>query len=426
MDWLRRLIPQEIKNSYHFFQAAIAALIYRYPSKRLKVIGVTGTDGKTTTVSLTYNILRSAGIKASMVSTVRAMVGEAAFDTGFHVTTPTPFEIQKFLRMMVQAGSEVAILEVTSHALDQNRVAFVDFYEAVITNVTHEHLDYHGSYESYVKAKSKILERVRYRLLNADDESFDKLKALGSGKLVSFGVKNDSDLVATNIKEKPGGVEFDLKFNTKEKGGQINISLPLIGFFNVYNTLAAVAVAKTFGIDNKVIARALKKFPGVVGRMEKIDEGQNFEVIVDFAHTPNALEQSLQTLRKRAKNRLICVFGSAGERDIAKRPLMGEVAGKICDYTVITGEDPRHEDVNKIIREIAQGAKKVGGVINETYWEIPDRAEAIRKAIQMVSPGDTVAILGKGHEKSMNIGGKEYPWSDQIAARSALGERLKK
>jgi len=428
MKRLTDLVPQEIKNIYHLFQSAIANVIYRFPSRTINVIGVTGTDGKTTTVSLIHHILKAAGVKVSMISTVKALVGEAIFDTGFHVTTPSPFEIQKFLRLMIKAGSKLAILEVTSHGLDQNRVAFLNFHSGVITNVTHEHLDYHKNYEAYLKTKSKILEGVKYRILNADEPSFAKLSAKGSGRLISFGIRKDADVSAKKIQNKGNGVEFEVHIkNSAREQEKLIVFLPMPGIFNVYNALAAVACVRAFDVENKVIVDSLKNFPGVVGRVEEIDEGQNFKVILDFAHTPNAFQQTLGTLKSRTRNRLICVFGAAGERDILKRPIMGEIAGKFCDYVVITSEDPRHEDINKITKEIAKGLEKSGAVLGESFWEVPDRVGAIKYAVTtLAKDGDTVAILGKGHEKSMNIGGVEYPWSDQIAASNALLERLKK
>ena len=290
---MKDLVPQGIKNIYHFLQAVLAVLINGHPSKKLKIIGVTGTDGKTTTVNLIYHILKSSGVKVSMISTVKAIVGEATFDTGFHVTTPSPFELQKFLKMMVKAGSKVAVLEVTSHGLDQNRVSLVNFYEAIITNVTSEHLDYHKDYDSYLRTKAKLLSDVKYRILNADDKSFKKLSETGSGKMVSFGMEKGADISADNIKIKKDQVEFTVKFKNQEKnGGSLKVSAPLVGKFNVYNILAAIASVKSLGIENKRVEEALPEFPGVEGRMERIVEGQNFEVVVDFAHTPNAFKRS--------------------------------------------------------------------------------------------------------------------------------------
>lgn len=428
MKKIRGLVPQGIKNTYHLLQALLAVIISGYPSKKLKVIGITGTDGKTTTVNLVYHILKSAGVKTSMISTVNAHVGEATFDTGFHVTTPSPFGVQKFLKMMVKAGSEVAVLEVTSHGLDQNRVTFVDFYEAIITNITHEHLDYHRNYESYLKAKARILSRVKHRILNKDDKSFKRLSEMGSGKMISFGIEKGADIMASNIRNNRSGLEFTIEFkNPYEDEGKIKVISPLTGEFNVYNILASVSAAKTLGVGNKKIEKALKEFKGIEGRLEKIEEGQKFDVFVDFAHTPNALKSVLTTLKSNSNEKLIAVFGSAGERDTSKRPIMGEIAAKLCDYVIITSEDTRNESVSKISSEIVTGLEKGGGVKNETFWLIPDRAAAIKWAIgDLANTGDTVALLGKGHEKSINIGGKEYSWSDQMNARAALSERLKK
>ncbi len=424
MKSLRELVPQEVKNIYHFCQAFLAALIYGFPSRKLKIIAVTGTDGKTTVVNLIHHILKSSGVKVSMISTTRTIIGEANFDTGFHVTTPSPFEVQKFLRLMIKAGSEVAVLEVTSHALDQNRVAFVNFHTGVITNITAEHLDYHKSFSTYVKTKAKILAGVKYRVLNADDKSFSSLATKGSGKLLSFGVKNEAGLQAVDIQDGKDDTSFTINLGGRKK---ISVTTPLPGIFNVYNCLAACAVAKIFDVENKVTTSALKKFPGVVGRMEEVKEDQNFKVVVDFAHTPAALEQAVRALRSRTPGSLICIFGCASERDTFKRPIMGQIAGRLCDFTILTSEDPRRENPQQIIDQIAAGLKKEGRVLNKDFWEIPDRAAAIKEAIvNLAKEGDTIGIFGKGHEKSMNIGGVEYPWSDQMVARNNLQERLNK
>ncbi|MCH8821240.1 UDP-N-acetylmuramoyl-L-alanyl-D-glutamate--2,6-diaminopimelate ligase [Patescibacteria group bacterium] len=426
MRWVRLLVPQGVKNAYHYLQAAIASFINGNPSKKLIVIGVTGTDGKTTTVNLLYHILKSSGYRVSMISTVKAVVGAIEYDTGFHVTTPNSFKLQNLIKKMVQAGSEILILEVTSHALDQNRVAFLNFDQAIITNISYEHLDYHKNYESYVRAKSKLLNNVKFRILNMDDGSFDYLSSKGSGKMISYGRREKADLVASDVSERVRGLQFKIK--TKGKNDEtFEVFYPYIGQFNVYNILAVVACAKTFGVETTKIKEYLKNFKGVEGRLEEIDEGQNFDVIVDFAHTPNAFLNILMTLKNRTRKNLICVFGSAGERDVNKRPAMGEIAGRVCDYNIVTGEDPRYEDVNKIIEDISIGLKRSGGIQNQNFWLVPDRAQAIREAVQnMAKEGDTVVILGKGHEKSMNIGGTEYPWSDQMAVRNALSWRLKK
>lgn len=423
----KKLVPEPIKKTYHFLQALLGALIFLFPSSRLKVIGVTGTDGKTTTVHLIYHILSEAGKRVSMVSTVSAKVRQKTIDTGLHVTTPDPIKVQYLLRKMANADSEYCILEVTSHGLAQERTAFVNFFAAVVTNVTHEHLDYHKTYENYLAAKAKLLPGVKFRILNVDDASFGKLKEKGGGQLVGYGLKKGSDFQAKNINLLARGSEFEIHFTDKRKHDKVYIKSNLEGEYNVYNILAAFALTYNLGIDPKQIADAISNFEGVIGRMQYINEGQDFDVVVDFAHTPAALKRALQTLKGKAKGKLIAVFGSAGERDIPKRSMMGKVSTELADISVFTAEDPRHEDVNKIIDEMATGAKNAGGIPNRTYRIIPDRAKAISYAIQtLTSSGDTVVLFGKGHEKSMNISGKEYPWSEEKIARDALKIKLKK
>lgn len=387
------------KNLYHFFSASLANLFYRFPAQKLEVIGVTGTDGKTTTVHLIWQILRKAGLKTALVSSVGARLDRQEFETGFHVTTPDPWPLQRLIRKIVDQGFDFLVLEATSHGLDQHRLLGIDFAVGVLTNITHEHLDYHKTYQNYVKAKAKLFKRVKVAILNREDTSFSKIKPFVAkkAKLVTYGLKK-GDL---NLK--------NFSFKT---------SLP--GDYNLQNCLAAAAATQALGVDEEVIKKTISSFKGLVGRMEEIDEGQDFKVIVDFAHTPNALERVLEVLRKKTSGRLIAVFGCAGLRDREKRPLMGEIACRLADITVLTAEDPRTEDLNKIIDEIVKGCEKAGGVEGKTFFRAPDRGEAIRFAIPKAKKGDAVIILGKGHERSMCFGKTEYPWSDQEEARKAL------
>ncbi len=424
---MKERIPQPAKNLYHLIVAFISALLFRFPATKLKVIGVTGTDGKTTTVSLIYYILTNLGLKAGMISTVEAKFGGKVFDTGFHVTTPSSFSIQKFLRKMVDNKIEIVVLEITSHALDQNRCAFVPLYAGVITNVTQEHLDYHKNYKNYLLTKAKILRNVNYRVLNSEEQSFPMLKMLGSGQLVSFGAMG-SDYFGEIISSEGFTTNYAIHYKTKQKLLKtMAVQSNLIGEFNLSNILAAFAVCKILGLEDKKILSAIETFPGVPGRMDKVELGQGFKVVVDFAHTPRSIELSLSTLRRNTTKKLICVFGAAGERDRSKRALMGQVAANLADMMILTSEDPRSEKPEKIIDEITRGIEKAGGVQNKNYWKIVDRHEAISKAIEnLAEAGDTVVILGKGHEKSMNIGGKEIPWDDKKEATEALKRRLGK
>lgn len=398
---------RELKNLYHFFQALFALFYFRYPAKDLKVIGVTGTDGKTTTVHLISYILKRAKKRSAFISSIGAQIGDREIETGFHVTTPSSFSLQKLLKKIKDSNFDYVVLEATSHGLDQHRLLGCHFLMGVVTNVTHEHLDYHQTFQKYLAAKAKLLQKVKIAVLNRDDESFEyletKIRRDKEIKIITYGIKNKADFTPKTF-----------LFKT---------SLP--GKHNQANCLAAIAVAKALGLEDELIREAIRDFPGVPGRMEKIDEGQNFKVYVDFAHTPNALLQTLETLKKQLaeSSQLIAVFGSAGLRDRNKRPMMGEIASQKADLAILTAEDPRTEEVNKIIEEIAKGCQKAGGVEGKTYFKVPDRKEAIRLATEKAKKGDIIVICGKGHEKSMCFGKKEFPWSDQEEVRKALKKR---
>lgn len=390
-----------INNFKHLPSAVLSGLFYGFPENKLKFIGVTGTDGKTTTVNLIYHILHQCGLPTAMISTVSAKINDKEFDTGLHVTAPDPWQLRKLLRKMVKEKIEYVVLEVTSHGLDQFRVWGISYEVGVITNVTHEHLDYHRTYRNYLQAKAKLLEKSKVAIVNKDDFSYGflsaKLQKFPKTKVVTYSIKTEADFTVKNF-----------SFITK-----------LPGEYNRYNCLAAIAAVSTLGISGEKIRKAVSSFEGVTGRMEEINAGQDFKVIVDFAHTPNALEQALNTLRKKLNKdaRLIAVFGCAGLRDKQKRPMMGEISGRIADHTVITAEDPRTEDVGKICEQIAEGCQKAKG----EYTIVPDRTKAIDLAAQkLAKKGDIVVICGKGHEKSMCFGKTEYPWSDQEAVKKAL------
>lgn len=405
---IRRLIPNQTVNLFfHLPMAVLAVVCHRFPARNLKVIGVTGTDGKTTTATLIYEILKTAGKKVALISTVAAKIGKKEISTGFHVTSPAPWSLQKLLRKIADQKYEYLVLEVTSHGLDQYRVFGINFWLGVITNVSHEHLDYHQTYQNYLQAKAKLFEQVKIAVLNQDERHvFHYLQSIPpkDSMIVTYGIKNAADFTPKTF-----------LFKT---------SLP--GEYNQYNCLAAIAATSALGILPEKIRQAVAKFQGVKGRMDPIKEGQNFQVIIDFAHTPNALENVLKALKELKPNRLITVFGCAGLRDVQKRPKMGEIAARLADISVLTAEDPRTEDVNEIIDQIAQGCQKVGGVEGKSFFRVPDRSEAIKFAIQkLAQKGDIIVICGKGHEQSMCFGTTEYPWSDHQEARKAI-KNLKK
>ncbi len=411
---------QRSKNLYHLFVAFCATIINRFPAKKLTVIGVTGTDGKTTTTNIIYHLLKESGKQVSMISTIGAVINGTEYDTGFHVTTPSPFAVQKFLRRAVEKighsqERQYMVLEVTSHAIDQNRIFGIHFDIVVLTNITHEHLDYHKTYENYVQTKAKLLHKAKIAIVNKDDGSFQLISNIpasaGSSvsrdkfpisnfKLVTYGMGKDSEV---NLQNFP--------FKTK-----------LFGEFNKYNCLAAIAVCRQLGISDEQIRKALLSFRLPIGRAEIIHE-DDFIVMVDFAHTPNAIVQLLSSVKPAVKGKLIHVFGSAGERDHKKRPEMGRVSAEYADIIILTAEDPRSESVQQITQEIESGIKnKELRTKEKTLLEIPDRREAIKTALKMASKGDFIAVTGKGHERSLNLGKGEIPWSDQEVIREILGK----
>ena len=417
--------------------AELAAAFYGFPARKMFVIGVTGTDGKTTTVSLIHHILTSCGIKAGMVSTVNARIGNEVVDTGFHVTTPEAPMIQHILQKMVEANLTHVVIEATSHGLEQSRVAACYFDLGVVTNITHEHLDYHGDYDNYLRSKAKLLEGLLHgaiktevptptAILNQDDISYQPLQDIISTfsqpiQTKVYGSGKGTHMSAAHIHNLPDGLAFDLVV----QGKQYPVRSKLIGEYNVYNILAAIsAVHFGCGINLDTAVRTIDTFYGVPGRMEHIDLGQDFQAIVDFAHTPNALKVALETSRNRTKNRVIAVFGSAGLRDKEKRRMMAATSMKNADITVITAEDPRTENLDSILSEMKEEAMENGGIEGKNLFIIPDRGEAIKNAVFLAASGDLVIACGKGHEQSMCFGETEYPWDDRIALRSALASRM--
>jgi len=431
-------VIRRVKNIYHLFCAFLANLIFRYPASRLKAIGVTGTDGKTTVTHLIYEILKSAEKKVSIISSVKAEIEGKEYETGFHVTTPSSWLLQRFLRKAVDRGVEYVVLETTSHALDQHRVFGIAYEIGVLTNVTDEHLDYHQNYNQYLRTKLKLLERVRTAIVNREDKSYQAIRisgyqGIGGEKLITYGI------------EKGDVTSHNFKFTT-----------PLAGEYNQYNCLAAIAAAKSLGIKDEIIKKAISGFKGIIGRFEFIPTSKDFKVVIDFAHTPNALKQILKTLRPMVKGKLIHVFGCAGLRDRKKRPMMGEISAKHADIIILTEEDYRTEDVNKIIQEIEKGVDKnpkfqisnsksrcknrgpmtldesrvsrlrrrcsteMSAQIQNSKFQIPNRQKAINQAIKLARRDDLVLLTGKGHEKSLCRGKKEHSWSEHKAVKYAL------
>ncbi len=413
--------------------AFISAWLHHFPARRLVMVGVTGTDGKTTTVNLVYRILLAAGIRAGMISTVNADLGGRVEETGLHVTTPDAPEVQRLLADMVRLGLTHCVLEATSHGLAQHRVAFCDFDVAVVTNITHEHLDFHGDPQSYRAAKARLFHslssaarkpaQAKTAVLNADDSSYVELVRIPVEQQIGYALSGTApyaraDLTARCIQYDRTGTCFDLVLGDQA----CSVESRLVGAANVSNILAAAGATWALGIPLDTVRQGIADLPGIPGRMERIEGGQPFQVVVDFAHTPNALERVIETGRQTVgpRHRVITVFGSAGLRDRAKRHAMGEISARNADLTVITAEDPRTESLEAIMEEMAAGCRDGGGIEGSTFFRVPDRMRAIFHAFALARPGDLVLICGKGHEQSMCFGTTEYPWDDRYAARQAL------
>lgn len=416
---LRPLVPQPIVNYlYHLPKAYLASRIYGNPGDDLEIIGVTGTDGKTTTATLIYHILKTARKKVALVSTVDAKIGRKSIQTGFHVTSPNPFALQSLLRRMRSQKIRYVVLEVTSHGLDQFRTYPLKPKIAVLTNITHEHLDYHGTFEQYRDAKLKLFKNAQYAVINKDLPIFSDINArLPKVMFSTYSLYSDSQIKPDHLEYSNDAIKFSV--------GNTTYLLPLTGEYNLYNALAAISTALLLDINPQDIKRALATFKGIKGRLEAIPTTRGIHAFVDFAHTPNALESVLTNIRTQLQDRekLIVVFGAAGHRDASKRPLMGAIAAELADRIVLTAEDPRFEDAGDIAMAILSGipAEKRGNVKIEL-----DRHKAIDYAINhLAKKGDWVIVCGKGHEETMNLDGiTETPWSDHASVLSALNRRI--
>ncbi|MEM7335054.1 MAG: UDP-N-acetylmuramoyl-L-alanyl-D-glutamate--2,6-diaminopimelate ligase [Chloroflexota bacterium] len=426
----------QVENSSETY-AWLSSAWYDFPSYQMTVIGVTGTDGKTTTTNFLHQILQSAGIQTGLLSTLKAQIGEREEPLALHVTTPEAPVVQRYLRRMVNAGMTHCILETTSHALAQHRVTAVEYDIAIVTNITHEHLDYHGTHDAYVQAKKTLFEYVAHSnnikpdnpiskaiIINQDDPiSFKHLSPIHAPQQFRYAIDNQENcqITANDIQLNPWSTQFQLGlFDSK-----ISITTKMFGLFNIYNMMAAAAAAKHLGVSEQEIQQGLNNLTQLYGRMQSIHKGQPFLTIVDFAHTPNGLEKSIdaakRVLKEANKNgKIITVFGSAGLRDPEKRTLMAQISGREASLTILTAEDPRTEPLDKILDTMAKGVESVGGVENKTFWRISDRGQAIYAALQLANPEDLVLICGKGHEQSMCFGTIEYPWDDVEATKTAL------
>ncbi len=423
--------------------AVVAAWWYGDPGRELGVVGITGTDGKTTTAAMAVAALEAAGLRVGLVSTAEQKIGRFRAETSAHVTTPEAPELQRALRAMAGAGDACAVVESTSHGLALERVGAIPYDVAIFTNLSHEHLEFHGSFAAYRAAKLTLFERLarppdrppkpaslpggrswpRVGIVNIDDPEGSLFAAAtreAGARLLTFGGAPAADVRALRLGQSPAG----LRVEVATPRGRREFALPLLGRFNVANALAVVALGEALELEPEAVAAGLAAFTGVRGRMERVDRGQPFTVVVDYAHTPASLGAALDALAPLVSGDggLVAVFGSAGERDVGKRAIQGRVAAERCRLVVATDEDPRREDPAAILEQIAVGAELVGMRRGENLLLIADREEAIRAAFERARSGDVVILAGKGHERAILYADREQPWDERAVAERVLGE----
>ncbi len=398
---------------------------YDYPANKMRMIGVTGTNGKTTTTHIIGHILKQQGYKVGIIGTVHTLINDVAYP--IHNTTPDVVDLQHILAQMVEEGVTHCIMEVSSHALALGRVAGVEYDTAVFTNLTQDHLDFHKTFENYLAAKCKLFEQVsamnqvkspKGAVINIDDPYGERVLAKTTAPTITYGTKGNGTLEATNIEITAKNSAYEIIFEGQEN----HVSMKIAGLFNVYNTLAAIGACLQEKISLEAIIQSLASFTAVPGRFELIEEGQPFAVVVDYAHTPDGLENILQTAKKIVSNRILVVFGCGGDRDATKRPIMGKVAAEYGDIIFVTSDNPRTEDPQSIVLEVEKGVQE-GLSEGKSYEVIVDRKEAIFKAISQAEDGDVVIIAGKGHEDYQILKDRTIHFDDREVAREALKGR---
>ncbi|MFC0214153.1 UDP-N-acetylmuramoyl-L-alanyl-D-glutamate--2,6-diaminopimelate ligase [Paenibacillus chartarius] len=420
-------VPQLVVPDTRFAMAVIAAHVFGYPSHGMNLIGITGTNGKTTTTYVLEHLLRERGFRTGLMGTIRMKYGDVTIEA--ERTTMEALDLQRSLRKMLDAGTEYAVMEVSSHALELGRVKGTRFRTAIFTNLTQDHLDFHESMEQYEAAKGLLFSRLgntfsadpaqrQFAVLNADDPVSAHYAKLTSAQVITYGIDRDADVSAKDIRLTSGGTAFTLH----TFAGSAEVVMRLVGKFNVYNALSAVAACLAEGIALHDIAASLGTVAGVDGRMERVDAGQPYLVLVDYAHTPDSLEKALTTIREFAQGSIITVFGCGGDRDRTKRPIMGRVAAEHSDCVIVTSDNPRSEDPHAILNDIVPGLRDAG-LASEQYALVQDRRAAIQMAIDRAGPQDVVLIAGKGHETYQEINGVKYEFDDRREAEAAIRSR---
>jgi len=426
---LKKLLPEKLVLMYHYFVAIFATLYYGFPSKKMIVIGVTGTKGKTSTINFIWSCLQAGGYKTGIISTANIRIGEKEFLNKYHMTMPGRFTIQKLLAQMVKNGCKFCIVETTSEGIKQYRHIGVYYDIAVFTNLSPEHLEAHGgSFEKYKQMKTKMFavlsshkkvidgKRIgKVIIANKDSEYAEHFLNFQADKKITFAINSEADYVANNIQETNTGVSFEV--------AKVIFKIGILGKFNVYNALPAIIVCRLAGVNDYLIAKGLLELQTIPGRMEKIDQGQNFTVLVDYAHEKESITNILQTannMKKGEAKTIILLGAEGGGRDKAKRPIMGELAAKMADYVIVSNVDPYEDDPKQILEDIAVSSEKIGKIRDQNLFVIEDRKSGIQKALSLAKADDIVLITGKGAEQSIVIGGKRSSWDDRQIVREEL------
>ncbi|TSC91380.1 MAG: Uncharacterized protein CEN90_509 [Parcubacteria group bacterium Licking1014_17] len=431
---IKKITPQWAISLYHYSLAVFSAAIYGFPSEKMAVIGVTGTKGKTTTANFIWSCLQAGGYKTGIITTANIRIGEKETLNKYHMTMPGRFVIQKLLRQMVKEGCKYCVVETTSEGIKQHRHRGIHYDIAVFTNLTPEHLPSHGgSFEKYKQAKGKLFESLAKHnhkhvagklieptiIINNDSEHKDYFLSFRASQKITYGLNQGADYAAENVRDTASGVEFSVK--------GVMFHLGILGRFNVYNALPAIIICRLFKVPDLLIERGLKNLRLIPGRMELINEGQNFTVIVDYAHEKESITAVLETAQKIIKPgaKIIILLGAeGGGRDKFKRPVMGKLAGEMADYVIASNVDPYEDDPTEIAEDIARAAEEAGKIRNQNLFVIEDRRQGIKKALELAKSGDIVIITGKGAEQSIFIGGKKYDWDDRTVTKEELNKLL--
>ncbi len=408
-------VPQVRVESVRSAMAYMAAAFFGHPSRSLRMIGVCGTKGKTTTSFLLKSVMETAGYVTGLIGTTGNMIGEKRIKS--NLTTPDPIDLHRCLRQMVDEGVEVVVMEVSAHAVDMHRLDGILYEAACYTNLSQDHLDYFGTMEKYFETKKSFFMNgaVLNASLNEDDETSDDIMKDIRIPYLTFGISSEADVFARDIEISEEGVAFSILLRGVE---DVQVNMRLTGMFNVYNALAAASLAMIMGVKTSDIKAGLESVKNVPGRVEMLDTKTPYKVILDYSHSPDALENILSTVRTFTRNRLIVLFGCGGDRDQGKRPIMGEIAGRLADYSILTSDNPRTEDPIAILEAIEAGAKAAGG----SYTVIENRREAIRYALNMGRDGDVIILAGKGHETYQDIMGVKKPFDEKIVVSELLAE----